>query len=174
MIYLQLFLTYFKIGVFGFGGGYAILSMIQDEVVNTHHWISVREFTDIVAISQMTPGPISINSATYIGYTVTGNVFGSLIATIALCLPSIIIMAIVMRYFFKHRANAWVDAAFKGIRPAAVGLIASAALILMNKENFIDYKSVLICIITFLLVWFVKIGPIPAIILAGIAGYVLY
>jgi len=174
MIYIQLFLAYLKIGLFAFGGGYAILSMIQDEVVYTHHWVTTKEFTDIVAISQMTPGPISINSATYIGYVVTGNAFGSLLATFALCLPSLIIMAVVMRLFMKHRKNRYVDAAFNGIRLAVVGLIAAAALLLMNGENFIDYKSILICLATFFLVRYARIGPIPAIILAGIVGYVLY
>ncbi len=174
MIYLQLFLAYFKIGIFAFGGGYAILSMIQNEVVNVHHWVSMQEFTDIVAISQMTPGPISINSATYIGYTVTGTIWGSFLATVALCLPSMIIMAIIIRYFFKYRSNKWVEAAFTGIRPAAVGLIAAAALLLMTRENFTDYKSVLICVMAFLLVRYAKIGPIPTIILAGVAGFLLY
>ena len=174
MMYIQLFISYLKIGLFAFGGGYAVLSMIQDEAVHTHHWVTTKEFTDIVAISQMTPEPISINSATYIGYVVTGNVFGSLLATFALCLPSLIIMAIVIRLFMKHRNNRYVDAAFKGIRPAVVGLIAAAALLLMNNENFIDYKSLLICLGTFGIVRFAKVGPIPAIILAGILGYAFY
>lgn len=174
MIYIQLFISYLKIGLFAFGGGYAILSMIQNETVHTHHWLTSKEFTDIVAISQMTPGPISINSATYIGYVVTGNVFGSLLATVALCLPSLIIMAVVMRLFMKHRHNMYVDAAFKSIRLIVVGLIASAGLLLMNSENFIDYKSILIFIGIFLLVRYSRVGPIPAIILAGLLGYVLY
>ena len=93
MIYLQLFLSYLKIGFFGFGGGYAMLSLIQHEVVISHQWISNSELTDIIAISQMTPGPISINSATYIGYVVTGNIWGAILATFAVCLPSITLMS---------------------------------------------------------------------------------
>ena len=94
-IYLQLFITFFKIGLVGFGGGYAMLSMVQYEVVEVHGWLTVGEFTDIVAISQMTPGPIIINCATYIGYTATGgSILGSLLATAAVCLPAIIIMTL--------------------------------------------------------------------------------
>lgn len=95
MIYWHLWCVYLKIGLFGFGGGYAMLSLIQYEVVDKHHWLSLQEFTDVVAISQMTPGPIGINSATYIGYMVTGNVWGSVIATIAVCLPSFLLVLLI-------------------------------------------------------------------------------
>ena len=95
MIYAQLFFTFFVIGLFTFGGGYAMLSLIQNEVVVNHAWITAQEFTDMVAISQMTPGPIGINSATYVGYAVTGNIFGSLVATIAVSLPSFIIILLI-------------------------------------------------------------------------------
>ncbi|MBR5812129.1 MAG: chromate transporter, partial [Alistipes sp.] len=91
MIYLQLFLGYLKIGFFGFGGGYAMLSLIQNEIVVQHQWLTNAEFTDIVAISQMTPGPIAINSATYIGYSIAGF-WGSVVATIAVCLPALTLM----------------------------------------------------------------------------------
>ena len=92
MIYWELLSVYLKIGLFGFGGGYAMLSLIQFEVVDKHHWLTLQQFTDIVAISQVTPGPIGINSATYIGYTVTGNVWGALLATFAVCLPSFLLV----------------------------------------------------------------------------------
>lgn len=174
MIYWQLFVTYFKIGLFGFGGGYAMLSLIQHEVVDKHAWITQQEFTDIVAISQVTPGPIGINSATYIGYTVTGNVWGSAVATLAVCLPSFIIVLAIARAFRKFRANKYVDYAFKGLRPATVGLIASAALLLMNHENFIDYKSLIIFVVAFILTMFCKMNPILMIVLAGISGLILY
>ena len=144
MIYWQLWWVYLKIGIFGFGGGYAMLSLIQYEVVDKHQWLSLQEFTDVVAISQMTPGPIGINSATYIGYTVTGNVWGSIIATIAVCLPSFLLVLLISYFFAKFKNNKYVAAAFTGLRPMTVGLIAAAALLLMNNENFIDYKSVLI------------------------------
>lgn len=99
MIYLQLFYTFFKIGLFGFGGGYAMLSMIQGEVVTRYDWVSTQEFTDIVAISQSTPGPIGINAATYVGFTATGSVWGSVIATFAVVLPSFILMLTISKFF---------------------------------------------------------------------------
>ncbi|GHU66779.1 chromate transporter [Bacteroidia bacterium] len=174
MIYLQLFWTYFKIGLFGFGGGYALLSLIQHEVIEKYQWLSLSEFTDIVAISQMTPGPIGINSATYIGYTVTGNVFGAITATFAVSLPSFIIVLIIAKTYQKFRSNPYIENAFKGLRPATVGLIASAALLLMTPANFIDYKSFILFGIAFLLLWFKKIHPILLIVLAGVSGLVLY
>jgi chromate transporter len=174
MIYLQLFWTYFKIGLFGFGGGYAMLSFIQHEVVEKHKWLSNPEFTDIVAISQMTPGPIGINSATYIGYAVTGNVWGSIIATLAVCLPSFIIVLLIAKSYGKFRSNRYVNDAFKGLRLATIGLIAAAALLLMNKENFVDYKGVLIFIAVFILIKFAKIRPMLMIVLAALSGLFLY
>ena len=174
MIYWQLFWTYCKIGLFGFGGGYAMLSLIQHEVVEKHAWLSAGEFTDIVAISQMTPGPIGINSATYIGYTVTGNIFGSMVATFAVCLPSFILVLLIAKAYQKFSSNRWVNYAFLGLRPVIVGLIASAALLLMNKENFTDYKSILIFLAAFIFTKYLKIHPIVMIVLAGISGLLLY
>ena len=182
MLFLQLFYTYLKIGLFGFGGGYAMLSLIQDEVVDKHGWISTQEFTDIVAISLMTPGPIGINSATYIGYTAVQNagysteisILGSVIATFAVCLPSFILVLIISYYFARFKNNKYVEAAFTGLRPATVGLIAAAALLLVNAENFIDAKSVLIFIGSFILTWKYKMHPILMIFIAGIAGIILY
>ena len=174
MIYWQLFLTYLKIGLFGFGGGYAMLSLIQHEVVDKHGWLTSQEFTDIVAISQMTPGPIGINSATYIGYTVTNGVLGSIVATFAVCLPSFVIVLAIAHGYKKFRSNRYVDYAFKGLRPATVGLIAAAALLLMNNENFIDYKSLIIFVVAFVLTKFLRIHPILMIVLAAIAGLFLY
>lgn len=174
MIYLQLFWVYLKIGLFGFGGGYAMLSLIQAEVVEHYGWISTQEFTDIVAISQMTPGPIGINSATYIGYTATGTVWGAIVATFAVSFPSFVLVLLISYFFAKFKNNRFVEAAFLGLRPATVGLIAAAALLLMNSDNFIDYKSFLIFGASFLLVWKFKVNPILMIVLAGAAGAVLY
>ncbi|KAA6345300.1 Chromate transport protein [termite gut metagenome] len=182
MLYFQLFYTFFKIGLFGFGGGYAMLSMIQAEVVVRHGWLSLREFTDMVAISQMTPGPIGINTATYAGYTVSGNVYGSLLATGALVLPSFILMLTISKFLLKYRKHPTVEAIFKGLRPAVVGLLAAAALVLMNTENFGSptedtYGFTLSCLI--FLIAFVgtkrfKINPILMIVVCGVAGWVLY
>ena len=105
MIYLQLFYTFFKIGLFGFGGGYAMLSMIQGEVVTRYGWVSSQEFTDIVAISQMTPGPIGINAATYVGFTSTGSIWGSVIATFAVVLPSFILMLTISKFFLRYQKH---------------------------------------------------------------------
>lgn len=182
MIWLQLFYVYLKIGLFGFGGGYAMLSLIQDEVVDKYGWISSQEFTDIVAISQMTPGPIGINSATYIGYTAIHNagystsfsILGSALATFAVCLPSFILVLIVSYYFVRVKNNKYIEAAFTGLRPATVGLIAAASLMLMNSENFIDYKSFIIFAAAFFLTWKFKVHPILMICIAGLAGILLY
>lgn len=182
MLYLQLFYTFFKIGLFGFGGGYAMLSMIQGEVVTRYGWLTSQEFTDIVAISQMTPGPIGINSATYVGFTATGSVWGSIIATLAVVLPSFILMLAISKFFLKYQKHPVVEAVFSGLRLAVVGLLASAALVLMNAENFSSpkedmYSFIISCLI--FLVAFVgtrkyKINPILMIVACGIAGLILY
>ena len=159
-----------------------MLSLIQADVVDRYGWISLQEFTDIVAISQMTPGPIGINSATYIGYTAVHNagysetmsILGSCLTTFAVCLPSFLLVLLISYFFAKFRNNKYVEAAFLGLRPATAGLIAAAALLLMNKENFIDYKSFLIFGAAFILTWKFKVHPILMIILAGIAGIILY
>ena len=174
MLYVQLFLTFLKIGLFGFGGGYAMISLIQAEVVVRHGWISAAQFADIIAISQVTPGPIAINSATYIGYTATGSVWGSLIATFAVCLPPFLLVLLISRFFARFKHNPWVEAAFTGLRPMTVGLIAAAGLLLMNSENFIDWKSILIFAAAFLLTWRTNVHPILTICLAALAGLLLY
>lgn len=182
MIYLQLFYTFFKIGLFGFGGGYAMLSMIQGEVVTRYNWVSSQEFTDIVAISQMTPGPIGINAATYVGFTSTGSIWGSVIATFAVVLPSFILMLTISKFFLKYQKHPAVESVFSGLRPAVVGLLASAALVLMNTENFgsptKDIYTFLISVIIFLIAFIgtkkYKVNPILMIIACGIAGLILY
>ena len=182
MLFLKLFWVYIKIGLFGFGGGYAMLSLIQAEVVDKYGWITLQEFTDIVAISQMTPGPIGINSATYIGYTAVHNagyspwlaILGSCLTTFAVCLPSFILVLFISYYFVRFKNNKYVEAAFIGLRPATVGLIAAAALLLMTTENFIDYKSFLIFGVAFILTWKFKVHPMLMIFLAGVAGLFLY
>ena len=189
MLFLQLFYTFFKIGLFGFGGGYAMLSMIQGEVVTRYGWLTPQEFTDIVAISQMTPGPIGINSATYGGYSTIAEqygtcmgVLGSCIATFAVVLPSFILMLTISKFFLKYQKHPAVEAVFSGLRPAVVGLLASAALVLMNTENFSspqeDMYSFIISIIIFLAAFIgtrkYKVNPILMIIVCGIAGLILY
>ena len=176
--YLRLIWAYLKIGLFGFGGGYAMLSLIEREVVQSG-WISSQMFTDIVAVSQMTPGPIGINSATYIGYEVTGSVWGSIVATLTVVIPPFILTLLASHYITNHKESVLIQGAFKGLRPVVVGLIASAALLLMNSENFgydISQRliSIALCVASFCVVFFTRIHPIVVIILAGIAGLLIY
>lgn len=173
MIYWQLFISYLKIGFFGFGGGYAMLSLIQNEVVEQNAWITNEQFTDIIAISQMTPGPIAINSATYIGYTVTGTVWGSALATLAVCLPSMTIMLLATRFYMKLSNNKYVSGAMAGMRPMMIGMIVAAALLLLTPETFIDWKSWLIFGVCFI-ASVKKINPILLIVLSALAGLLLY
>ena len=190
MIFWELFYTFFKIGLFGFGGGYGMLSLIQGEVVVRHGWLSVQEFTDIVAVSQMTPGPIGINSATFVGYTSVINsggtiplaVLGSLVASFAVMLPSFILMLIISRWLMKYSRHKRVEGLFKVLRPAVVGLIASAALLLMNSENFgsvVDtplqfWVSVALFLFAFVALRFLKLGPIFILVICGAIGGVVY
>lgn len=188
MIYLQLFWTFFKIGLFGFGGGYGMLSLIQMETVHNHAWLSSAEFTNIVAISQMTPGPIGINSATYCGYTALHNagyselmaVLGSATATTALVLPSFILMILISKMFMKYMKTSAVQNIFTGLRPAVVGLLAAATLLLCNGENFSTpahpwhfFISIALFIATFVGTKWVKINPIRMICYAALAGLLL-
>ena len=141
---IQLFATFFVIGTFTFGGGYAMLSLIQGQVVTGHQWITQSTFTDIVAISQMTPGPIGINCATYVGYTACLHAgyptwaawAGSFLASLSIMWLPFIIMILISRYLMTHKDSKIVKDIFAGLRPAIIGLIAAAAVLLMNKENF--------------------------------------
>ena len=177
-IYIKIIIAYLKIGLFGFGGGYAMLSLIQREVVDSG-WISSQLFTDIVAISQMTPGPIGINSATYIGYALTGSILGSIVATITVVAPPSAPILFAGHYINRHKDSPYIKGAFMGLRPVVVGLIASAALLLMNSENFGAnqselFKTIPICIASFCIVYFTKIRPIFVIILAAITGLLIF
>lgn len=195
MIWLQLFLCFFKIGLFGFGGGLAILSLIQMEVAQ--FGLSQQEFVDIVAVSQVTPGPIGINCATYVGYTI-GGFWGSLIATFAIVLPSLIIMLGICKAYFwlnkRFRGNPYFEQTLRMLRFTVIGLIAAAALLLMKPTTFIDSVSWIIfgavALMTILPGWLnpqiihptSAIGkiinfashPIFLILLAGVAGYLIY
>jgi len=189
ILFLRLFWTFFLIGLFGFGGGYAMLSMIQGEVVSHYHWLSSSEFTDIVAISQSTPGPIGINSATYVGYSSIINagyshawgVLGSFVATLAVVLPSFILMLIISKFLMKYRHHPSVEHVFSGLRPAVVGLLASAALLLMNSENFSSptenpwqfWISVGLFCFAFVSQRIYHMDPIRIILLCGLVGLIL-
>ncbi len=172
MIYLRLFFTFLKIGLFNFGGGYAMISFLQNEVVYKQAWLSTAQFTDIVAISQVTPGPVGINLATYTGYAASGNVWGAALATLAVCLPSFILLILAGKYVFSTRTT--YPVVWRTLRLLVIGLIASAALTLCNTENFIDYKSVLLCAAAFFAVWKLKRGPILVLVVSGVLGFLLY
>lgn len=193
---LQLFGTFFVIGLFTIGGGYAMLSLIQGQVVVDHAWMSESAFTDIVAISQMTPGPIGINCATYVGYDVIAGmsgshllgIVGSLVTTLALVIPSFIIMLLIVRAYTKFNHNPFFEGVMSWLRPAVVGLIGAAAVVLLFRftwdgwsvkaavvrENIADWKSWLLLGGAFVVSYWGKVGPISVIILAGIAGFLLY
>ena len=190
MIFIELLCSFLMIGLFSFGGGYGMLSVIQGEVVARHAWLTAAEFTDIVAVSQMTPGPIGINSATFVGYTSVINsggtiplaVLGSLVASFAVMLPSFILMLIISRWLMKYSRHKRVEGLFKVLRPAVVGLIASAALLLMNSENFGSiadtplqfWVSVALFLFAFVALRVFKLGPILILVICGAIGGVVY
>lgn len=189
MIYLRLIWSYLKIGFFGFGGGYAMLALIENEIVSPG-WITEQMFTDIVAISQMTPGPIGINSATYIGYVAPGvsspalsspvfGILGSILCTLVVVLPSFLLVRYAGHYIARHKESAAIKGIFKGLRPVVIGLIASAALLLMNSANFGStpadvWKSVALAAIALGCALFTKIHPIILICAAGAAGLFIF
>nr|WP_311447509.1 chromate transporter [uncultured Porphyromonas sp.] len=190
MIFLQLFLVFSKIGIVGFGGGYAMLSLIQGEVVTKHHWLSSAEFTDIIAVSQMTPGPLGINMATYVGYTSVLNagyppsmaMLGSLITTLSILWLPFILMLAVSRILVRHKDSPIIKGIFAVLRPTIVGLIAAAALVLMNAETFgapeterVQFGlSLVLFAAAFIAVYRFRVSPILILGLAGVFGMLFY
>lgn len=187
MIYLRLIWSYLKIGFFGFGGGYAMLALIENEIVSPG-WISEKTFTDIVAVSQMTPGPIGINSATYIGYvapTTHGfpspawGLLGSILCTLVVILPSFLLVRYASHYIRRHRDSTFIAGMMAGLRPVVVGLIASAALLLMNGANFGTDTRDVVCSIGLALAalavnLFTRLHPIIIIMAAGFLGWLIF
>ncbi|MBR3075980.1 MAG: chromate transporter [Bacteroidales bacterium] len=193
---LQLAWTFFLVGAFTFGGGYAMLSLLQTQVVVAHQWISESAFTDIVAISQMTPGPIGINAATYVGYSVlyeaTGlhwlGVCGSAAATLALMLPSFLIVLAIVKFYTRFRSNSLFEGTMGWLRPAVVGLIGAAAVILVVRtawcgcvprfsivrENMSDWKSWCLLGAAFAASYWGKASPILIILAGAVLGLLLY
>ena len=196
LLFLQLAGTFFVIGLFTIGGGYAMLSLIQTQVVVEHAWLTESTFTDIVAISQMTPGPIGVNCATYVGYDVvagmTGNhllgILGSGVATLSLILPSFIIVLAIVRFYTKFRSSTLFEGVMGWLRPCVAGLIGAAAVILIVKttwgasgpsfelvrENFPDWKSWLLLVGAFAASYWGKVNPILVILCGGVLGLLLY
>lgn len=189
MILLELFWTFLKIGIFTFGGGYAMVALIQNEVVVNHGWMSQQEFTDILAVSQMTPGPIGINTATYTGYTAVVNsglpvwegVVGSLLASLAVILLPVVAMLLVYGYLSHHRDNPVIDAMLKVLRITVVGLIAAAAMLLLTEESFGHpglNKQFVVSVLIFVGVFYFSLrrrtNPIVLIVASGIVGLVVF
>lgn len=192
---LQIFCTFFVIGLVNFGGGNAMLSLIQAQVVTVHEWISEEMFTDIVAISQTTPGPVGINCATYVGYQVLydagyghlAGMLGSVLATSAIVIPSFIVFYSLIKVIDRvHTSPVYADT-MTALRPSVAGLIGAAALVLMFsvsfsggfsfrvlESNFPDWKSWVLFAAAFLLSYFRKTNPILLIVLAGVAGVLIY
>ena len=190
MLFLQLFITFSKIGIFNFGGGYAMISLIQNEVVEKHQWLTVSEFTDIVAVSQTTPGPIGINAATYTGYTAAVNagypewaaILGALIASLSVMWLPFMLMVSISRYLIKRSKSKFVTDIFSVLRPAIVGLIAAAAMLLITEENFGSpsenmfhfITSIILFILAFVGTRIYKLHPILMIVFCGLAGLLIF
>jgi chromate transporter len=166
----QMFTTFFKIGLFSIGGGYPMLSMIQQEVVVKNQWLSSQQVTDMIAISQMTPGPIAINVATFIGYRQAG-VLGSVVTTLGVVFPSIILMLLITLFYLKLRGKGWFDAILKGLRPLVIGLIVAAAW-LTAKSSFTDIFGIIVFVVCFFLSLKYKVNPLILMVLAGLAGII--
>ncbi|MFR6100368.1 chromate transporter [Longibaculum muris] len=183
MIYIQLFISFLQIGLFSFGGGYAAMPLIQNQVVNLHHWLSLSEFTDLITISQMTPGPIAINSATFVGEKIAG-VPGAIVATLGCIMPSIIIVTIIAYFYMKYRDLDSLQSVLKTLRPAVVAMIASAGVSILVTAFFgesglivmknLKIQMVVIFVICMVLLMKFKMSPVFVMILAGILNVMQY
>ena len=177
MIYLQLFLSFFQIGLFSFGGGYAAMPLIQGQIVKIHGWMTMSEFTDLITISQMTPGPIAVNSATFVGLRVAGYV-GAVVATLGCILPSCIIVTVIVRLYLKYRKQDILQELLGGIRPAVVAMIASAGIAIMitafwgSRDQIAlagtKWSLVVIFAVCMILLRKVKMNPIWVMVMAGV------
>ena len=171
MICLKLFWEFIKIGAFTLGGGYAMIPLIEREIVNKYHWLTMEQFTDLIAIAEMAPGPVAINSATFVGYKVA-KFWGAVMATMGVVLPSFLIIWAIASVFFQVQDNPTLQAAFKGLRPAVLGLIIVAALSIGKTSLPAGYKSLFIVIGTVIALLIFKIHPILVLITCAIIGIV--
>lgn len=169
---IDIFLTFLKIGAFTFGGGYAMLPFIQMEIIDIHKWLTTGEFIDIIAIAEMTPGPIAVNSSTFVGYKIAGF-WGSLAGTVGVVLISVLLSTIVAKYFFKFKDSPVLKSIFNGIRPAVIVLIASA-VVSVGKVALMDIKSILICLGIFVSLVKFKLNPILGIVISGTLGALFF
>lgn len=172
MILVKLFSIFLKIGAFSFGGGYAMLPFIQKEIIENNHFISIREFLDIIGISQMTPGPVAINSATFVGFKVAG-IWGSIVSTIGVVLASFILVLIVSKTLNKFKENKFIKGALLGMRPVLVALVVKA-FIDLAKSSYVEISGVIIGAIIGILIFYKKVNPIICIVISAILGLVIY
>lgn len=172
MIYLMLFWAFFKVGAFSFGGGYAMIPLIEKEIIDIHHWLPMQEFLDILAISQMTPGPIAINSATFVGYKVAGF-WGSVMATLGVTAPSFLVILILALLILRYRHLPLLDAFFKGVRPAVIALIVQAAYS-VGRSSFSGAKDIILALAVFVGLYKLKMNPLIIIALSAAAGIIMY
>ncbi|MDK2936569.1 MAG: chromate transporter [Eubacteriaceae bacterium] len=187
MIYINLFITFFKIGLFTIGGGYAMIPLIQQEVLG-NNWLTMTEFVNFLAVAESTPGPFAVNIATFIGMEL-GGIFGAIVTTTAVVLPSLIIIVLIAKLFTGFQDNKWVKGALYGIRPVVIALIASAVVSLMLKGLFLEgadmtslqtivnalqFKELLIFAITGLAYFKFKLHPIQLVLLSGGLGIIFF
>lgn len=172
MSLLELFISFFKIGSFSFGGGYAMLPLFKKEILEVYQGITVEEFINILGVMQMTPGPVGLNTSIFLGYRIN-SVLGSLVAMTGLLMPPIFIVLTLSYFFNKYKDSKYITWAFKGIRPVVLGLISSAALF-VGKDTFVDVKSVIIALGVFYLIAIKKLHPILGIVGAGFVGALIY
>jgi len=187
MIYLQIFMSFFQIGLFSFGGGYAALPLIENQVIEVHQWLSLSEFADLITISQMTPGPIALNAATFVGNRV-GGLLGAIVATIGCVTPSCIIVLILAYLYYKYKNLSAIQGMLNGFRPAVVSLIASAGIsilalalfktegttLLNMKFSDVNIISVILVVVGVIVLRKYKTNPIHVIIASGIMGFIVY
>ncbi len=171
-VWIDLFLCFFKIGAFAFGGGYAAIPLIQTDVVEKFAWMTTYEFADIMAIASMTPGPVSINTATYVGYKMAG-IFGGVFATFAVVLAPYVLVGIVTKMVAHFADNKFVISIFEVLRPVIISMITYAA-INTAQSAFVDFREILLFVVAFLALMKTKIHPIAVIVGAGILGAVIY
>lgn len=184
MIYLQLFWSFFQVGALSFGGGYAALPLIQEQVIEKNDWLTSTEYIDVLTISQMTPGPIALNASTFVGTKVAG-IPGSIFATLGCITPSVIIVLVLAIFYYKYKGLSLVQGVIKGLRPAVVALIASAGLsilltALFNKDSLpiewakLDFVSLVLFVSGLVLLRKTKIGPVYIMLATGLARLIIY
>lgn len=183
MTLLQLFISFLQVGTLSFGGGYASMPLIQEQVINVHHWLTVSEFTDLISISQMTPGPIAVNSATFVGIKIAG-IPGAIVATIGCILPSILLVTVISHFYLKYRNLSLLQEILKMLRPAVVSLIATAGVSILVTAFFgesglmiiknIKYQMVVIFIICMVMLMKYRLDPVLVMVLAGVMNVAQY